>query len=84
MMAYIGFWMAKAATDLLLIICIVLLIFLFAVFRLCMHRFKYRNCKHERVNETQACDAICCNCGRNLGFIETWRSGQPDTTESVK
>ncbi len=27
-------------------------------------------CKHDgRINETQACDAICDKCGKNLGFI---------------
>lgn len=32
------------------------------------------NCKHdEGVNETSACDAVCKECGKNLGFIGTWR-----------
>ena len=31
-------------------------------------------CKHDcGVNETQACDAICRKCGKNMGFIGTWR-----------
>lgn len=31
-------------------------------------------CKHDGgVNETQACDAICRKCGKNLGFIGSWR-----------
>lgn len=31
-------------------------------------------CKHDGgMNETQACDAICMQCGKNLGFIGTWR-----------
>ncbi len=34
-------------------------------------------CKHDAgVNETQACDAICRNCGKNLGFIGAWRKTQ--------
>lgn len=36
-------------------------------------------CKHERVYETQACDAICVSCGRNLGFIQKWRDRQKET-----
>jgi len=32
-----------------------------------------RLCKHERVSETMACDAVCNKCGKNLGFIGTWR-----------
>ena len=31
-------------------------------------------CSHDRgVTETQACDAICRKCGKNLGFIGAWR-----------
>lgn len=30
-------------------------------------------CKHERFIETRACDAICTDCGKNLGFIGTVR-----------
>lgn len=34
-------------------------------------------CKHDwGVTETQACNAICRKCGRNLGFIGTWREKQ--------
>lgn len=34
-------------------------------------------CKHDGgVNETQACDAICRGCGKNLGFIGAWREKQ--------
>lgn len=32
-------------------------------------------CKHQGgVRETLACDAICCDCGKNLGFIGTVRA----------
>lgn len=30
-------------------------------------------CKHARYHETSSCDAICTDCGKNLGFIGTWR-----------
>ena len=31
-------------------------------------------CPHDGgVNETIGCDAICKKCGKNLGFIGTWR-----------
>jgi hypothetical protein len=26
-------------------------------------------CKHEHYYETGACDAVCSDCGKNLGFI---------------
>lgn len=37
---------------------------------------RQRRCQHSRVHETQACDAICAGCGKNLGFIGTWREQQ--------
>lgn len=34
-------------------------------------------CKHDGgVNETGACNAICRQCGVNLGFIGAWRKKQ--------
>ena len=34
---------------------------------------KTRHCQHLRVRENRECDVICADCGRNLGFIATWR-----------
>ena len=43
--------------------------------------FKQRMCYHDKgVNETRACEAICRNCGKNLGFIGTWREKQKQIT----
>lgn len=37
-------------------------------------------CKHNSgVTETSACDAICVQCGKNLGFIGTWRRSEPQS-----
>ena len=33
-------------------------------------------CKHLQFNESRACDAICTDCGKNLGFIGTVRAAQ--------
>jgi hypothetical protein len=30
-------------------------------------------CKHKKVYEGIGLDAICSDCGKNLGFIGTWR-----------
>ncbi len=30
-------------------------------------------CPHLHVRETMACDAVCTDCGKNLGFIQAWR-----------
>jgi len=39
-----------------------------------VNTFNQLKCKHDGgVSETQACDAICKKCRKNLGFIGTWR-----------
>lgn len=30
-------------------------------------------CRHTKVFENGSCDAICRQCGKNLGFIGAWR-----------
>ena len=41
------------------------------------HSLTMARCRHDGgVNETQACDAICRKCGKNLGFIGSWRDAQ--------
>jgi hypothetical protein len=30
---------------------------------------KQQRCQHQHYRETSACDAICNDCGKNLGFI---------------
>lgn len=47
-------------------------------------RLFQRKCKHLRVRETRSCDAICRDCGQNLGFIQNWRDanrGNPNAHE---
>ena len=34
---------------------------------------KQRRCAHEKVWEDGGCNAHCRACGKNLGFIGTWR-----------
>jgi hypothetical protein len=34
---------------------------------------KEARCDHKEYYETRSCDAICKNCGKNLGFIGTLR-----------
>jgi hypothetical protein len=39
--------------------------------------YKQSRCKHDGgYNETQACDAICRQCGKNLGFIGKLRDNK--------
>ncbi len=43
--------------------------------------WKSRGCEHPEVNETRACEAICRRCGKNLGFIGTWREKQKEAAK---
>lgn len=39
--------------------------------------WRQRQCKHDgAIGETQACDAICRQCGKNLGFIGNVRKAR--------
>ncbi len=39
--------------------------------------WRQARCRHEGdIYETQACDAVCRRCGKNLGFIGQWRNGR--------
>ena len=47
--------------------------------------WRQRHCKHDRaVNETQACEAICRDCGKNLGFIGAWQKQQAATRKDTE
>lgn len=35
-----------------------------------------KRCSHEQVHERPNCDAVCMECGKNLGFIKNWRDAQ--------
>lgn len=69
MIDYICFWLAKTFADvffgLFIMFTVLMVIFLISV----PSAVRQSRCKHERFRETSACDAICCNCGKNLGFI---------------
>jgi len=36
-----------------------------------------KKCPHVKYYETRACDAICSECGKNLGFIGEVRKVNP-------
>lgn len=68
---FILFWLAKHLLDfaLLLLIVVAAMVVMLPTVR------RQARCKHDGdVNETSACDAICRKCGKNLGFIGTWRA----------
>ena len=70
MIAFIAFWLSKVLVELMLTLMFVVLVALAYL----PHMLRQARCKHDDgVNETSACDAICRSCGKNLGFIGTWR-----------
>ena len=68
-MNYIAFWISKVLVE-LIIIAIIILIIVCCFIPGAVKRWK---CKHENYIENGSCDAICRNCGKNLGFIGTLR-----------
>ena len=54
---------------------ILILLTIWAYFTL-PRAIKQYKCKHERVFETRACDAICSECNKNLGFMGAWAAKQ--------
>lgn len=60
-------------SDLIQGLIVLILLLVFGVFHLSVW-WTQRRCRHDKgVGETSACDAICRSCGKNLGFIGTWR-----------
>jgi hypothetical protein len=57
-------------------IIILAIIFVPHIVKSILHSFKHRNCTHDEVRETMACDAICRKCGKDLGFIGNWRESR--------
>jgi hypothetical protein len=69
-MTFIAFWLSKALVELMLMLMFVVPIALAYLPQI----LRQSRCKHDAgVSETSACDAICRKCGKNLGFIGTWR-----------
>ena len=68
------FWLAKPLTELLFVLLFAILVAAAAVIFTIPSAFRQARCKHAgRVRETSACDAICADCDKNLGFIGAWR-----------
>jgi Zn finger protein HypA/HybF involved in hydrogenase expression len=63
-------------SDMLGLVAVTITFIIWTALLLCK-KIRESRCKHNRaVSETQACDAICQDCGKNLGFIGTWREQQ--------
>lgn len=67
---FILFWLAKPLVDAMIVVIFVIVVMLVQI----PGAIRRGRCKHTNgVHETSACDAICNDCGKNLGFIGRWR-----------
>ncbi len=73
---YIVFWLSKYLADALIVLLVIFAIATGCLLAYLPILFRQLRCKHQSFRETSACDAICNNCGANLGFIENLRSKQ--------
>lgn len=67
--AHIGWAIGEMVIGLFLLVIIGLISLLIMTPRL----IRQARCKHLHYHETGSCDAICTDCGKNLGFIGSWR-----------
>lgn len=67
--ARIGWALGEVALAVGIIFAIGIVALIFSAPRL----WRQSRCKHLHFHETGKCDAICSDCGKNLGFIGTWR-----------
>ncbi len=75
MIAAVQFWLAKSLAEVLAVLAIIVI----AVLAGLPQAIRQTLCRHDRdVAETSACDAVCRDCGKNLGFIGTWRAKRKD------
>lgn len=70
------FWLGKSVAEAAIFLAIVVIIGVVSIVIGVVAMVRQSRCRHSAVNETQACDAICRNCGKNLGFIQIWRDKQ--------
>ncbi len=63
--ARLGWAVGEAILFLIVVLAIAIIAVLISVPRL----IRQSRCKHLHYHETSACNAICYDCGKNLGFI---------------
>jgi hypothetical protein len=71
------FWLARYAADAIVALAILVVVVVSGLLFILPGLVRQMRCKHDRgVHETWACDAICRECGKNLGFIGAWREAE--------
>ena len=59
--------------ETVIVAALVLLIIVLNFYWFIKDSYKQGKCEHKDYRETMACDAVCRDCGKNLGFIGTVR-----------
>ena len=67
------FWLMRPIADLAAGIGILVICALLVGMAHLPGAIRKMRCKHESVWENRQCQAICRNCGEDLGFIGAWR-----------
>lgn len=67
------FWAMKGIAETIIDLAFIAAVVFAAALASAPKFYRQWRCRHDEVRETMACDAICCNCGKNLGFIGAWR-----------
>lgn len=83
MIEYLSFWLAKIFAEFLVALSVGLLLAALPLAMLLRTVVMQWRCKHAKFREDSACDAICCKCGRNLGFILTVREARNKREENT-
>jgi len=81
MIEYMKFWLAQALVNFGLYIALLAVIACLCLFCTLIDRVldkrRNRRCKHERYRETLDGEAVCMNCGKDMGFIGAVREANP-------
>lgn len=70
-MSWLEIWAMIQVIGIAIPIVIILFVFSFVIGVSIKQSIKQARCKHTYYLETRACDAVCNQCGKNLGFIGT-------------
>jgi hypothetical protein len=67
------FWVMKAVAEIAIWLAFLSVVGGIFVLLMLPRWIRQSRCAHNNVHENAACEAICADCGKSLGFIGTWR-----------
>lgn len=68
-MSWLEIWAMMQVIGMVIPIVVILIVMLVVIGSEVRQAIKRARCTHIYYHETQACDAVCNHCGKNLGFI---------------